>query len=104
MTNRHSTQTHLGAGVREKRRLFSKPLIRDSCSRLRVGTLLEEAELEDHEMDGFPNECPLIPLNTLDWIYKVPVLVFLSLNVLFLIRIMWVSGRNIGVDGKMYMN
>ncbi|XP_063858339.1 diuretic hormone receptor-like isoform X2 [Scylla paramamosain] len=55
-----------------------------------VGTLLDETGIEGHVLDGFPNACPLIPLNTIDWIYQVPMLVFLSLNVLFLMRIMWV--------------
>lgn len=54
---------------------------------LQPGTPLEETGMESHMSEA----CSLIHLSTVDWIHRVPVLVFLSLNVLFLMRIMWVS-------------
>lgn len=60
--------------------------------RLQEGEL-ENAAVDGQELEGLLRTCPLMPASHLDWLHKVPVLVVLSLNLLFLARIMWVSRR-----------
>ncbi|XP_063863507.1 LOW QUALITY PROTEIN: diuretic hormone receptor-like [Scylla paramamosain] len=54
------------------------------------GTELEAVAVAGQELEGLIRTCPLMPASHFDWLHKVPILVVLSLNLLFLARIMWV--------------
>lgn len=41
--------------------------------------------------ESFLSNCPWIAANSYDWIYMTPAIIVLFVNVLFLVRIMWVS-------------
>ena len=58
---------------------------------LQDGSELEIADMDGQELEGLLRTCPLMPASHLDWLHKIPVLAVLSLNGLFLARIMWVS-------------
>ncbi|XP_064109773.1 diuretic hormone receptor-like [Macrobrachium nipponense] len=54
------------------------------------GPELQVIGMEVTDIEGLMSRCPLMPDNTVDWIQKVPVLLVLSTNFIFLMRIMWV--------------
>ncbi|XP_045137695.1 LOW QUALITY PROTEIN: diuretic hormone receptor-like [Portunus trituberculatus] len=54
------------------------------------GSELEVVAMAGQELEGLIRTCPPMPASHFDWLHKVPVLVVLSLNLLFLAHIMWV--------------
>lgn len=43
------------------------------------------------DLESFLSSCPWIAANSYDWIYMTPAIIVLFVNVLFLVKIMWVS-------------
>ncbi|XP_066955927.1 diuretic hormone receptor-like [Macrobrachium rosenbergii] len=54
------------------------------------GTELEETGMEGPEMEGILKTCPVLPGSAIDWALRAPMLLLLSINILFLAIIMWV--------------
>ena len=48
-------------------------------------------ETQRLNLESFLSSCPWIAANSYDWIYMTPAIIVLFVNVLFLVRIMWVS-------------
>jgi hypothetical protein len=48
-----------------------------------------------NSLESFLSNCPWMAANSYDWIYMAPAIVVLFVNILFLIKIMWVSNNNI---------
>jgi len=44
-----------------------------------------------NSLESFLSNCPWMAANSYDWIYMAPAIVVLFVNILFLIKIMWVS-------------
>jgi hypothetical protein len=43
------------------------------------------------DLESFLASCPWMAANSYDWIYMTPAIVVLFVNILFLVKIMWVS-------------
>lgn len=66
------------------------------------GSELEVTGIDGQELEGELRTCPLMPASHFDWLHKIPVLLVLSLNLLFLGRIMWVSMCGVGLPGSLW--